>query len=411
MGITMPQFIYTALGENGQKFSGSLNAETKKAVLDYIYQKGMRPLSIEPQAVRSEDGKMKNTAGASGRVSQGNVEVFLRQLSNLLTAGIPLNRAIEIIVREVSHPAVKNQWNAIRNDVVSGESLATALSKWPRSFPPVYVAMVRAGETGGFLNVVLEQIADFKAREQDLKGRVKAALVYPTLLVVMAVIVLTFLMIYFIPQFSSIFKEFGGSLPSLTRFIISVSNWVIRHIFLLAVIVVFLVIAIKRVLSGARGKKAVEQSLIKVPVLGPVMIKFGLIRFCRMLGTLLESGVTLVMSLNVAREAIGNQSLADAVTQAIDRVKNGISLARGLSVNTKLFPASVLEMIAVAEESGRLDKELLRIASTYETELDRQLRMLVAVIEPVLLFFMAGLVGTVVIGMLLPIFTLQELIH
>ena len=188
------------------------------------------------------------------------------------------------------------------------------------------------------------------------------------------------------------------------------SNWLVRYGVLLAVAIFLMVISIKRVLSGKAGKKSVEQALIKIPVLGAVMLKFGLVRFCRMLGTLLEAGVSLVISLNVAKEAIGNQSLSDAVTYAIDKVKNGVSLAKGLSSDTKLFPPTVLEMIAVSEESGRLDKELLRIALTYEGELDRQLRMLVAVIEPVLLFLLAGLVGAVVIGMLLPVFTLQELI-
>jgi len=239
---------------------------------------------------------------------------------------------------------------------------------------------------------------------------VKAALVYPFLLVVMAVLVMTFLMIYFIPQFSSIFEEFGGSLPALTRFIISASRALIRYGIFIAAGVFFIVAGIKRVLSGAAGKKAVERVLIRIPLLGAVILRFGIVRFCRMMGTLLESGVSLVMSLNVAREAIGNQSLSEAVSAAVDRVKNGISLARGLSASTDLFPPSVIEMIAVAEESGRLDKELLRLATSYESELDRQLRMLVAVIEPVLLFVMAGLVGTVVIGMLLPVFTLQELI-
>ena len=405
----MAQFRYEALGEGGKRSTGILKAETRSAALEQILGNNMRPLSITEE---TEDAPVNRSARVSrgGGSSYGNVEVFLRQIANLLNSGIPLNRAIEIILREVSHPATRKQWSAIKNDIVGGDSLASAFSRWPGSFPPVYVAMVKAGETGGFLSVVLEQIADFKVREEDLKGRVKAALVYPFLLVVMAVLVMTFLMIYFIPQFSSIFEEFGGSLPALTRFIISASRALIRYGIFIAAGVFFIVAGIKRVLSGAAGKKAVERVLIRIPLLGAVMLRFGIVRFCRMMGTLLESGVSLVMSLNVAREAIGNQSLSEAVSTAVDKVKNGISLARGLSASTDLFPPSVIEMIAVAEESGRLDKELLRLASSYESELDRQLRMLVAVIEPVLLFVMAGLVGTVVIGMLLPVFTLQELI-
>lgn len=326
----MPYFVYTALTGDGEKVSGSLTVETRDAVLDYIYGKGMRPLSVEEKDNKNNLKEERNFAGM-GRVSQGNVEVFLRQIANLLTAGIPLNRAIEIILREVSHPSVRKQWSEIRNDVVGGESLAAAFAKWPKSFPPVYVAMVRAGETGGFLNVVLEQIADFRAREQDLKGRVKAALVYPMLLVVIAVTVLTFLMIFFIPKFSSIFEEFGGSLPLLTRFIMSFSAGIVKYGLLLIAIIVALIIGIRRTLSGKAGKRAVERLFIKVPIFGTVLVRFGLVRFCRMLGTLLDAGVSLVMSLNVAREAIGNQSLSDVVTQAIDKVKNGMSLARSTS--------------------------------------------------------------------------------
>ncbi|HNS31484.1 MAG TPA: type II secretion system F family protein [bacterium] len=407
----MAQFKYEALGEDGKRFLGSLKAETKSDALDQIHAKSLRPLSIKEDTGDASGRYTAKVSRGTVGVSYGNVEVFLRQIANLLNSGIPLNRAIEIILKEVSHPATRKQWNAIKNDVVGGESLASAFSRWPGSFPPVYVAMVRAGETGGFLSVVLEQIADFRVREQDLKGRVKAALVYPLLLVVMAVLVLTFLMIYFIPQFSSIFEEFGGSLPALTRFIMSVSRSLLRYGVFIAMAVIFIVVGIKRALSSTSGKKAVEKVFLRIPLLGAVMLKFGIVRFCRMLGTLLESGVSLVMSLNVAREAIGNQSLSDAVSVAVDKVKNGISLARGLAASTALFPPSAIEMIAVAEESSRLDKELLRLASTYEGELDRQLRMLVSVIEPVLLFVMAGLVGTVVIGMLLPVFTLQELIR
>lgn len=347
----------------------------------------------------------------SGRVVQGNIEPLLRQLSNLLTAGIPLNRAIEIILREVSHPAVKKQWSAIHKDVIGGKSLADALAGWPGSFPSVCVAMVRAGETGGFLNLVLEQIADFRARENDLKGRVKSALVYPVLLVVTAAAVLTFLMLYFIPQFSLIFKEFGGSLPLLTRFIMSVSRWMLRYGLILAAVLIAGILGIRRSLSDMSSRRAMERVMLNVPVLGNVAVRFGLVRFCRMLGTLLAAGVPLVTALNIARESIGTQSLSDAVTGATEKVKNGLSLARGLAFNAKFFPASVIEMVAVAEESGNLDKELLRLAGTYETELDRHLRMLVALIEPALLFIMAVVVGTVVIGMLLPVFTLQELIR
>ena len=223
----MPHFYYNALDAHGQAVSGNLTVGTRSAVLDHIQGKGLRPVSIKEvrdDALKTAQPPIFRTE----RISQGSVEIFTRQLANLLTAGVALNRALDIVTRETSKTTVKKQWIAIRNDVLGGASFTAALAKWPQSFSPVYVAMVRAGETGGFLNLVLEQIADFRARENDLKGRVKAALIYPFLLAVLASTVLVFLMIYFIPRFSAIFAEFGGSLPWLTRLIMSISGWMVR---------------------------------------------------------------------------------------------------------------------------------------------------------------------------------------
>jgi type II secretory pathway component PulF len=238
----------------------------------------------------------------------------------------------------------------------------------------------------------------------------KSAMVYPIVLGVLMVAVLIFLLTYFIPQFSGMFKEFGGNLPALTKFIVAVSEGLKHYgLFVLAgVVVVF--IALKRAVESEAGRRRVELTLLGTPVLGQVIAHFALVRFCRMLGTLVGSGVPLVSALRTAREAIGNQTLADTVSRAIDEVQRGEALSKSLAGSDKLFPPSVIEMIAVAEETGRMDKELIRLAGSYEADLDRQLRLLVAIAEPVMLFAMAGVIGTVVVGMLLPIFSLQDLI-
>jgi type II secretory pathway component PulF len=305
---------------------------------------------------------------------------------------------------------VKHLWGVISDDVVGGTALADAMAKWPKSFSPVYVAMVRAGEAGGFLDVVLSQIAEFRAREADLKGKVKAALVYPAVLACLAVLVLIFLLTFFIPRFSKMFNDFGGTLPALTRFIIYLSDLVKGYGIFIAVGVVVGVVFLRRAIGTDTGRRRLELTILAVPILGRVISHFALIRFCRMLGTLVGAGVPLIASLKVAREAIGNQTLADTVSSAIEQVQRGQALSKALSESNRLFPASVVETIAVAEETGRLDKELVRIATSFEGDLDRQLRMLVAVLEPLLLFMMAGIIGTVVMGMLLPIFNLQDLV-
>ncbi len=289
--------------------------------------------------------------------------------------------------------------------------LADAMAKWPRTFSSVYIAMVRAGEAGGFLDVVLMQIADFRTREADLKGKVKGAMVYPCVLACLAVGVLIFLLTFFIPRFSGMFKEFGGELPALTQFIVAASNLASsRYGMGLAIAVIAGAIALRQYIKTDLGRRKLEQTLLALPVVGQVIAHFALVRFARMLGTLVGAGVSLVASLKVAREAIGNQTLADTVLHAIEEVQRGEPLSKALGSSAKLFPPSVVETIAVAEETGRLDKELVRLASAYESDLDRQLRLLVSVVEPLMLFLMAGIIGTVVIGMLLPIFNLQDLI-
>jgi len=406
----MPVFAYTAIDAKGKRTSGTVPAASRAAAMDAVIQQGLVPASVEEQAAAAVREPIRQFPG-SGRVSQADVEAFSRELANLLTAGVPLSRAMQILGREASHPAAKKQWSAIYEDIVGGTSLADAVSKFPQSFPPVHVAMVRAGETGGFLDVVLGQIADFRSRERDLKSKVRGALVYPTVLVVLAVCVLTFLLIWFIPRFSQIFTEFGATLPALTQGIVTASEIVRKYGILVVIAAALMVLVLRRALKSEAGRRLLERTLLRVPALGRVLAHFALVRFCRMLGTLLGAGVPLVTALRVAREALGNQTLSDAVSLSIEEVQQGKALARSLASCRQLFPATAIEMIAVAEESSRLDQELLRLATAYEADLDRQLRMLVTLVEPMLLFIMAAVVGTVVIGMLLPVFTLQEYIR
>ncbi|MEX0744630.1 MAG: type II secretion system F family protein [Phycisphaeraceae bacterium] len=399
-------FSYTAIDPAGRSKSGTLMAESRHAAMEEVARLGLTPVALEEQAASA--GLLRR----GQRVSAAAVDTFTRELANLLAAGIPLGRALQIIAREASTAAEKAQREAIRDTVVDGEPLAEALARHPRSFPPVYVAMVRAGEMGGFLDVVLNQIAEFRSREADLLGRVRAALVYPALLAVMTVLVLALCLVFFIPQFTGFFEEYGAELPVLTRVIVAASEAVLSP-WSLAVLVVLALAALwaARTLATPAGRRWGDRTLLRLPMVGTVLARFALVRFCRMLGTLLGAGVPLIGALRVAREALGNQTLSDVVEQAIHRVQHGESLAKSLAEARQLFPASVTEMVAVAEETGRLDGELTRLANSFEGELDRRLRTLVAMAEPAMLVIMAAVVGTVVVGMLLPILTLQDLIQ
>ncbi|MFH1716298.1 MAG: type II secretion system F family protein [Planctomycetota bacterium] len=406
----MATFVYKAIDLNGRQVTDRLVATDRSAAIEQLCGRDLNPISVD----KTEEGSRHAGEGLLARiggVSRREVDAFTRQLASLLAAGVPISRALGILSREASRIASRKLWATVHDQVSGGMALADVLSLHPRAFSAVYVAMVRAGETGGFLELVLEQIATFRSREDELKGRVKAALVYPIILAVLATGILVFLLTYFIPRFSVMFAEFGGSLPLLTRYIVAVSGMLLKYWLVLVLGLAVAVFAVQRMLTDKEGRRTMEGLLLRVPLFGGGMARFALVRFCRMLGTLVGAGVPLINALRVAKEAIGNQVLADTVTSAIDSVRKGNPLARSLEPCRLLFPASVIEMISVAEESGRLDQELIRLAGAYEAELDRHLKMMVALIEPAMLFLMAVVVGTVVIGMLLPIFSLQELIR
>lgn len=413
----MPLFDYKALQTDGAIAQGQLEAAGRPEAFRHMEGLGLRPISLAEKAV-SQPAKNNGAATpalgslalklGSEKISARALENFTRLLSSLLAAGVPLSRALTILHKEASTPAAAAKWKEIHGLVIDGMSLADAMAKSPETFPRVYVAMVQAGETGGFLDLVLAQIADFQAREKDLRSKVMTAMLYPTILLVLALGVVVFLLTFFIPKFQLIFSGFGATLPLLTQIIVGVSHLVRSYgLFVVAGLVV-VGLLLRSWFTSETGRRVWEGLILRSPVVGPLVAQFAMARFCRMLGTLLGASVPLVQALNVARKSIGNQILVDAVSQSIDRVSAGGQLGQSLANCRGLFPGSVLEMIAVAEESGRLDQELVRIANVTEGDLDRELKTAVAFAEPLMLFFIAGFIGTIFIGMVIPIFTLQE---
>src|SRR5436190_4607224 len=418
----MPTFQYRALQANGAIAEGQLEAAGRPDAFRQIEVLGLRPVSLAEKAAAGKKNGASDAAPAGGlgslgkmsfsltqqKVSSKDLENFTRLLSSLLAAGVPLSRALVILQREASNPVVKAKWKEIYDYVIDGMSLADAMSKSPDTFPRVYTAMVQASETGGFLDVVLAQIADFQSREKELRSKVTTAMLYPCILLVLALGVLTFLLVFFIPRFQKLFTGFGGTLPVITQIIIGVSNVVRSYGVFVLIGVIVGAILIRTWFISEKGRRVWENILLRAPLVGPLASKFAMARFCRMLGTLLGAGVPLVQALNVARKSIGNQILVDAVARSIERVQEGGRLGASLADCRGLFPSSVLEMVAVAEESGKLDAELVRIASVTEGDLDRELKTAVAFAEPLMLFFIAGFIGTIFISMVLPIFTMQE---
>ena len=394
-----------------------MDASGRPEAMRQIEALGLRPMSVAEKAGAAVKKNGAAPAAPSGlgsfkfeskKVSGKELENFTRLLSSLLAAGVPLSRALVILQKEASSAASKAQWKQIHDLVVDGLSLADAMSKAPETFPRVYVAMVEAGETGGFLDVVLAQIAEFQANEKELKSKVLTAMLYPAILLVLAIGVLIVLLTFFIPKFQNIFNSMHSSLPLITVIIIDASHIVRSYGLLVLAALIGIVVSARAWFVSEKGRRVWEGLVIKTPLVGPLIAQFAMARFCRMLGTLIGAGVPLVQGLNVARRSIGNQILVDAVGQAIERVQQGGRLGESLANCRMLFTGSVLEMISVAEESGKLDVELVRIASGTEKDLDRNMKTAVAFAEPLMLFFIAAFIGTIFIGMLLPVLSMSQ---
>jgi len=409
----MPYFQYKALNSGGVLDAGSIQASNRPDAFDKIKQLGLQLVHLEETA---EGGAgLAKSDGISlpwkqRRISFKMLGTFTRLLSSLLAAGVPLSKALTILYRETTDPAASKKWREVHDLVIDGVSLSDAMSRSPETFPTVYTAMVEAGETGGFLDLVLEQIAEFQARDKELRGKVISAMIYPAVLMFLAIAVLIFLMVFFIPRFKTLFEGFDAALPILTQVIVTTSEFSQRYGIFIIIAMAFLVYLARTWVTSERGRRIYERWLLTAPVIGPLSSQFAMARFSRMLGTLIHAGVPLVSGLNVAQRSIGNQILTDAIEDSVERVKKGESLARSLGNCSLLFSGATVEMISVAEESSRLDKELIRLAEVTEKELDQQLKTAVALMEPLMLFFIAAFIGTIFVGMVIPIFTIQDYI-
>jgi type II secretory pathway component PulF len=343
----MPQFQYKAVQGNGTLAEGQLEAAGRPEAFRQMEGLGLRPISLVEKLANSGSPGSSPGIGAldpsalfkpSDKVSPKALENFTRLLSSLLAAGVPLSRALVILHKEASSPVAAVKWKEIHDYVIDGMSLADAMAKSPKVFPRVYVAMVQAGETGGFLDLVLAQIADFQAREKELRSKVVTAMLYPAILLVLALGVVVFLLTFFIPRFQSVFAGFGASLPLLTQIIIGTSEVVRSYGLFVVAGLAGLGFALRNWFDSEKGRRTWEGFVLRSPIVGGLVAQFAMARFCRMLGTLLGAGVPLVQALNVARKSIGNQILVDAVSKSIERVQEGGQLGASLADCKGLFP-------------------------------------------------------------------------
>ncbi len=414
----MPMYAFKGVSANGKSVNGVRDAESPKALRAVLRKDGVSVMSFE----LSRGGKQAKEANAKkgglsrdvdlggflGGVKKGEIAVFTRQMSTLLKSGIPLAEALGALVDQVTNVRFKTPLSEVRTNVNEGMSLADALAKHPKLFDELFVSMVRAGEVAGNLDEVLTRLADFLESSQKLKSKVQGAMIYPIVMLVVGVVIMGILMVKVIPEITSMFTQQGKTLPWNTRALIWTSSFIGKNILWIIVATILGIIVFMQWKASRDGKPAWHKFVLGLPVLGQLVRTINVGRFARTLGTMLQSGVPMLRSLDTAKQIMGNVILQRAIEDAKKAVTEGESLAQTLKKSGQ-FPATMIHMVAVGEKAGQLEQMLERVASTYEAEVDTKLSRFTALLEPLMLVFMGGAVAFIVFSILQPIMDLGQL--
>ena len=424
----MSTFLYEALNAAGKPQKGSVEAGTTEEAIQRIKGQGFFPTSVREQKKKEaakggkdgakEGAKPKKKKGASfaiGRVKAKQLTVFTRQLSTLQDAGLPLLRSLQILESQLKPGKLKGILVDVCDDVEGGTSLSESMAKHPRAFDRLYTKMVAAGEVGGVLDIILQRLSEFMEKSQSLKRKIKAALIYPIAVVIIAILIVTFIMWFIIPKFQAIFKDFGVALPLLTRYLIDFSTWIAGNnpgqkipgaiVVLLSPIAIWLTVTLSR--KTPIGRAFFDTLIFWAPIFGNLVRKSVTARFTRTLGTLISAGVPILEAVLITRDTSGNHVFEKALNKVHDSIREGESFAEPLR-ESKVCDAIVVNMIDVGEETGDLDVMLLKIADNYDEEVDVAVGGLIKLIEPMLIVFLGGVVGTIVIAMFLPLVAMIE---
>jgi len=404
----VPEFTYEAITAAGQRNAGQLTAGSEREVMAMLDARGLFPVRI---AAAQTAATGRRWGGA--RVGARHMATFYSQLADLLHSGVPLLRSLEILERQSAQPALSAVLREVRAQVADGTSLAEAMAPHPRAFNELAVSMVRAGQEGGFLEDVLKRIAEFTEHQEDLKAKVIGALVYPVFLLVVGFAILVVLVIFIVPRFEPMFAKLQekGELPILTSALIGTSHFLVGWGGLAALGAA--IVGGMVFLSWSRtdsGRYRLDSLRLRAPGAGVIYLHLALARFTRILGTLLRNGIPILQSLRIAKDSTGNRVLSEAIDQAANNVTAGNSLAQPLGA-CKHFPRDIVEMVAVGEESNRLETVLLDVATGLEKRTSRQLELFVRLLEPLMLLVMAGLTLLIVAGLLLPVFKMSSIVR
>lgn len=408
---TMPVFAYRGLAPNGRMTNGVIDADSPRNARGKLRELGIFPTELAPQQAAAKTRGVQRWLPTFGRrIPTAELSLLTRQLSALLGAGVQLVDALGALSDQISRAVTKRILSQVRESVREGSSLADALAAHPDTFSDLYVGMVRAGEAAGALEAVLDRLAEYSERQSEFISKVRGALTYPIIMMCVGALIMGFLVSYVVPQVATIFEEQHAVLPLMTRVLIGISDILVGHWLALLFIVVALVAGIVGGLATAAGRRVYDVWLLRLPYVGPTVIRVICARFARTLATLLKSGVQLLPSLGAVKRVVTNGLLADAIERSRDSIREGHGMGQTLE-RSGLFPPLLVEMIKVGERSGELEQMLERVADNYEREVETSLRQMTTVLEPLMTLVMAALILFMMLAVLLPIFQLNQMMQ
>jgi type IV pilus assembly protein PilC len=403
----MALYTYRALDKQGEIVQDKLEGAGEMAVAHELRQQGLLVIDVKEQSVGQKD-----ILEPFKRIKLGDLVVFSRQLATMINAGLAIVRALYVLSEQTENPKLKDVVVAVRKDVEAGSSLSEALEKHPEVFSRLYVEMVKAGEIGGILDGVLLRVADQLERDQDLRRKVRSAITYPMVVLVLAILAASFMLIFIVPVFATMFQDLGGTLPLPTRITMAISD-ILTSIFGVLVYagMALAVVAFLRWKKSEKGRKVWGRAVLRIPAkIGDVVRKVALARFARTLATLGAAGVPILQAIEITATSSGNWVVESSLLKSRDAIREGIPLYKPLEAEP-VFPPMVTRMIAVGEQTGDIDGMLTKIAEFYESEVDAAVKALTSIIEPLMIVVVGGIVGAIVISMYLPMFEIFNLIE
>jgi type IV pilus assembly protein PilC len=401
----MPNFNYTAIDGQGNETTGVLSADSNSQAIEMLKGNGLYPTQVLEEGVGAKGKKARRVkVKTGGSIKTKILMIFTRQLATLIDSGLPLLRSLTVLGKQEPNPILRNTINTLEDSVQSGSTFSESLAAHPKIFNKLYINMVKAGELGGVLEVVLNRLAEYQEKAQKLKNKIVAAMVYPTIVMFIAVAIMAFLMLFIVPKFKVIFDEMlgGQKLPFLTEVVTNFSSNFAKYWWAVALAIIVLFLIYKFVASTKGGRFFIDSLKLKMPLFGNVQRKSAISRFARTLGTLVTSGVPILQALNITRDTAGNVVISNAIDRVHESVKEGESIVAPLEAS-KVFPPMVISMVDVGEETGQLPEMLLKIADVYDDEVDNAVAALTSMLEPIMIVMLALVVGTIVLALFLPL--------